>query len=110
MISIIFIEYLFVATSVVSTISILFMINNMANIATNNFIKLKQEKKSLEEIQKKNSSDKKNLKEMSIFDDPKMEILIKENHRLCVRCDILEEELTKLRVIQNEQNYLHPII
>jgi hypothetical protein len=86
------------------------MINNMANIATNNFIKLKQEKKSLEEIQKKNSSDKKNLKEMSIFDDPKMEILIKENHRLCVRCDILEEELTKLRVIQNEQNYLHPII
>jgi hypothetical protein len=54
MISITFLEYLVATTSIMSAISILFMINNMVNIATNNFIKLKHENKSLEEIKKKN--------------------------------------------------------
>ena len=39
-----------------------------------------------------------------------MEILVKENRRLHVRCDMLEEELTKLRESQNKSIYPHPII
>jgi len=60
-------------------------------------IKLKQDKKNLEEkIKKTNNSDQKS-------EETKMDLLIKENYRLQVRSDMLEEELEKLREIPNKR-------
>jgi len=103
MISISTLEYLVILTSVLSTISILFMINDMANLAAKNLIKLKQENKKLEEEIKKTNNSDKNLQEIGISEESKMEILIKENRRLHIRCDMLEEELAKLREIPNKR-------
>jgi uncharacterized membrane protein (DUF106 family) len=62
MISISFIEYLFISTSIGATVSILLLINYMTSMVTNNFIKLNEEKKELEEkleeIQKTEKTEK----------------------------------------------------
>jgi hypothetical protein len=86
MISILFLEYLVAATSLLSGISIIFLINEIANMEINNCIKLKQDNKNLEEeIQKKNNSEEK-------YGEAKMDLLVK----LILNKRITRSQLSKI--------------
>ena len=113
------IESIYIATTIMSTIMSLICLNEIISQIDKSFIKLKKEKKSLEskvqylekDIAESTSSEEEDISFHSNGMPTSGEInrvLVNENKKLHVRCDMLEEELRKLREY-NEKEKKFPL-
>ncbi len=98
-------------TTVVSAVFVLFFINETFENIDKSLTKLKNENKILEKTIEQLERENKNFKTSNqaeeiensnsnrngISDNEIKEILIKENRKLHIRCDMLEEEIKKMR-------------
>jgi cell division protein FtsB len=103
-------------TSVVSAVFVLFFINETFENIDKSLTKLKNENKILEKTVEQLESENKNFKTSNQPEEIKIsnsnrngiseneikEILIKENRKLHIRCDMLEEEIKKMREKDND--------
>ena len=102
-------EIIYIATTIMSAGMLIIYVDEVFNKIDNAFIKLKEERKTLEsQVQ----TLEKQLDELKVSDESRFhsdgrptaseinKTLVTENRKLLVRCDMLEEELCKLR----EQN------
>lgn len=109
-------EIMYIVTTIMSGIMLIVYVEEAFNQIDNAFIKLKEERKTLE---CKVQSLEKELVESSSEEDtgyntdgkPKSgeinKTLISENRKLHVRCDMLEEELRKMRQQNDEKNEIN---
>jgi len=102
-------EIIYIATTIMSAGMLIIYVDEVFNKIDNAFIKLKEERKTLEsQVQtlEKQLDELKGCDESIFHSDGRPtsgeinKTLISENRKLLVRCDMLEEELLKLR----EQN------
>jgi len=109
-------EIMYIVTTIMSGIMLIVYVEEAFNQIDNAFIKLKEERKTLE---CKVQSLEKEFVESSSEEDtgyntdgkPKSgeinKTLISENRKLHVRCDMLEEELRKMRQQNDEKNEIN---
>jgi hypothetical protein len=108
-------DTIYIATTVMAAIMTVICLNEMFSQIDKSFMKLKEERKSLEI---KVQTLEKELDELKVCDEevePRFHsdgrptsseinsVLVSENRKLLVRCDMLEEELCKMRE-QNDIN------
>jgi cell division protein FtsB len=109
-------EFITALSSVIAGIVVLLFINETFENLDKLFTKLKNENKILEKTIEQLEKENKNLKssnepkEVEILNSNRngiseseiKEILIKENRKLHIRCDMLEEEIKKMRENGND--------
>lgn len=93
------IEIIYVATTVISAIMCVIILNQMVYNLDVTLMNLKTLEKDIKELQSctNNSSSNEDLYPYSDGREEINQILINENRKLHVRCDMLEEELRKTR-------------
>jgi hypothetical protein len=102
-------EIMYIVTTIMAGVMVIIYVEEVFNQMDKSFIKLKEERKTLEsQVQTLENQ----LEELKVCDEPRFhsdgrptareinKTLVTENRKLIVRCDMLEEELRKLR----EQN------